>query len=127
MLWYEFTSKWWFNLKVTSHGILHYLWSADLSKSFSQLNVSIFTFPNQQFWLIFIFSQYFFQKILPSKKGWGYPSLLISWLINFKYSVSHYLIILTFLVLQWKILLTFLAKIYCQKHVLPTFLRICSP
>ena len=23
-------------LKLTSHGILHYLWSADLSKSFSQ-------------------------------------------------------------------------------------------
>ena len=28
-------------LKLTSHDIMHYLWSADLSKSFSQLIVSI--------------------------------------------------------------------------------------
>ena len=33
-------------LKLTSHGILHYLWSADLSKSFFQLFLSTFTFPN---------------------------------------------------------------------------------
>ena len=31
-------------LKLTSHGILHYLCSADLSKSFSQLIISIFVF-----------------------------------------------------------------------------------
>ena len=37
-------------LKLMSQGILHYLWSADLSKSFSPLNLSIF-----------IFSQYFFE------------------------------------------------------------------
>ena len=37
-------------LNLTNHGILHYLCSADLLKSFSQLIVSIF-----------IFSQYFFQ------------------------------------------------------------------
>ena len=37
-------------LTLTSHGILHYLWSEDLPKSFSQLIMSIF-----------IFSQYFFQ------------------------------------------------------------------
>ena len=35
-------------LKLTSHGILHYLWSAELLKSFSQLIMSIFTFFNQQ-------------------------------------------------------------------------------
>ena len=35
------------SLKLTSHDILHYLESADLSKSFSQLIVSIFTFLNQ--------------------------------------------------------------------------------
>ena len=40
---------------------IHYLCSADLLKSFSQLIV-----------LIFIFSQYFFQQILPSEKMWGY-------------------------------------------------------
>ena len=34
-------------LKLTSHSILHYSWSADLLKSFSQLIVSIFTFLNQ--------------------------------------------------------------------------------
>ena len=44
-------------LKLTSHGILHYLCSADLSKSFFLLIVSIF-----------IFSQYFFQQILPGGK-----------------------------------------------------------
>ena len=47
------------NLKFRSHGILHYLWSADLlkgSKSFSQLIVSIFTFLNQQIFSI-VFSQ----------------------------------------------------------------------
>ena len=31
-------------LMLTSHGILHYLWSADQSKSFSQLIASVFTF-----------------------------------------------------------------------------------
>ena len=36
-------------LKLTSHGLLRYLWSADLSKSFFQLIMSIF-----------IFFQYFF-------------------------------------------------------------------
>ena len=35
---------------LTSHGILHYLWSADLSKNFLQLMMPIF-----------IFSQHFFQ------------------------------------------------------------------
>ena len=56
-------------LKLTSHGILHYLCSADQSKSFSQLIVSIF-----------IFSQYFF----PVGKVWGYLTLLISWFSNFE-------------------------------------------
>ena len=37
-------------LQLTSHGILHYLCSADLSKSFSQLLISIV-----------ILSQHFFQ------------------------------------------------------------------
>ena len=32
---------------------------------------------------IFIFSQYFLQKILPGGKVWGYPTLLISSFINF--------------------------------------------
>ena len=31
-------------LKLTSHDILHYLWSADLSKKIYQLTVSIFIF-----------------------------------------------------------------------------------
>ena len=37
------------DLELTSHGIFHYLWSADLSKSFSQLIVLIFTFLNTFF------------------------------------------------------------------------------
>ena len=44
-------------LKLTSHGILHYLRSADLSKSFYQLIMSIF-----------IFAQYFFQQIVAWEK-----------------------------------------------------------
>ena len=47
-------------LKLMSHGILHYLSSADLSKGFSKLIMSIF-----------IFSQSFFQKILLGRKVWG--------------------------------------------------------
>ena len=47
--------------------VLHYLGLADLSKSFSQLIVSIFTFLNQQ---LITFSQYFFKIDL---KVWGYP------------------------------------------------------
>ena len=37
-------------LKLTSHSVLHYLWSADLLKGFSQLTMSLF-----------FFSQYYFQ------------------------------------------------------------------
>ena len=47
---------------------MHYLWSVDLSKSFSQFNMSIF-----------IFSQYF-QYILPSGEVWRYPTLLINFI-----------------------------------------------
>ena len=46
-------------LKLTSHGILPYFWSAELSKSFYQLIVSIFPFLNQQ---IIMFSQHFFSR-----------------------------------------------------------------
>ena len=52
------------SFKLTSHGIMHYLWSADLSKNFSQLIVSIFIFSMCFYQLIvsiFLFSQYFFQ------------------------------------------------------------------
>ena len=34
-------------LKLTSDGVLHYLKSGDLLKSFSQLTLAIFAFPNQ--------------------------------------------------------------------------------
>ena len=56
---------WNFDLKLTSHCTLHYLRSANLSKSFSQFIVSAF-----------IFFQHFFQWILLSGKVWGYPTLL---------------------------------------------------
>ena len=62
-----------YSLKLTSQGELHYLWSADLSKSFYQLIMSKV-----------IFSQYFFQKTLFDGKVWGYPSSLISWFITVK-------------------------------------------
>ena len=47
-------------LKLTSQGIMHYLWLADLSKSFYQLIVSIFTFLNQK---LITFSQCFFTRL----------------------------------------------------------------
>ena len=57
-----------YHLKLTSHGILHYFWSADLSKSSSQLIVSwkymivsILTFLNQK---LIIFSQYYFNRFV---------------------------------------------------------------
>ena len=76
----------WFveSFALKSQGILHYFWSADLSKSFSQLIVSIFTFFNQWFLPIFIFSQYFSNRFCPVEKVWVYSTLLISWFINFK-------------------------------------------
>ena len=52
------------HLKLRSHIILHYSWSADLLKSLSQLNMSTFTFHKQY---IIIFSQYFFNRF----KMWG--------------------------------------------------------
>ena len=69
----------------TSHSILHYLRSVDLSKSFSQLLVSIFifsqyfsnrfcpvekTFPNWLFQYL-SFLNIFFQQILSGGKEWG--------------------------------------------------------
>ena len=53
-------------LKLTSHGIMHYLCSADLSKGFSQLIVPII-----------IFSQNFCNRFCPVEK-WGF----ISWFIK---------------------------------------------
>ena len=47
------------HLKLTIHGILHTLRPAELSKSFSQLIMSIF-----------IFAQYFFPEILKSVNDW---------------------------------------------------------
>ena len=71
-----------FFFKLTSHSILHYLWSADLWKNFDQLIMSIF-----------IFSRYFF----PRGKLLGYNTLLIPWFIDFKitndkifYNELHY-------------------------------------
>ena len=46
-----------FQLKLTIHSILHYLWSEDLSKSFSELIMSIL-----------IFSQYFLNTFCPVEK-----------------------------------------------------------
>ena len=51
-------------LMLTNHGILHYLWSSELSKNFSQLIVSTI-----------IFSQYF---LFNRFKCVGYPAFIIS-------------------------------------------------
>ena len=62
LLYYEYwTDKRQCFYVLTSHSTLYYVCSANLSKSFSQLIVSVFTFLNKQFLPIIIFSQYFFQ------------------------------------------------------------------
>ena len=53
------------HLKLTIYGILHTLRPVELSKSFSQLIMSIF-----------IFAQYFFQEILKSVNDWESLDLL---------------------------------------------------
>ena len=73
--------------------LLHYLLSIDLSKSFSQLIMSVFIFSRYFFQcvlprekivlLIFIFPQYNFQQILSVGKGLGFPTLLILWFSTF--------------------------------------------
>ena len=59
-------------LKLTSHDILHYLWSADLSKSSSQLIASTLTFLDFS-----IFSP-FLNIFSIDLKVWGYSTLLTS-------------------------------------------------
>ena len=54
-----------FILKLTSHSILHHLWSADILKRSSELIMSTLILP------------IFFQWILPGEKVWGYSTLLI--------------------------------------------------
>ena len=54
-------------LKLTSHSMLHYLWSVDLSKSFSRLIVPIFTFLNQL--------SFFFQSFYNIFKSVGLPHI----------------------------------------------------
>ena len=58
------------HLKINESWYINYLWSADLSKSFSQLIVLILTFLNQQ---LIISSPYFFKTF----KSVGLPLLLI--------------------------------------------------
>ena len=50
-------NKLFLSLKLTIHGILHCLWSADLSKSFSQLIVSLFTVQSIDNYLFSLFFQ----------------------------------------------------------------------
>ena len=72
-------------LKLMSHGILHYLQSADLSKSFFQV-------------MSIIFSQYFLQQILPSEKCQVTPH----WLYCVSLTLSLVVIRGQALQLQWK-------------------------
>ena len=73
-------------LKLTSHSILRYLGSADLSKSFSQLIVLIFTFlinivtdniSVNSFCQYLFFLNIFFNRFCPVEV-WGNPTLAIS-------------------------------------------------
>ena len=78
--------------------LLHYLLSIDLSKSFSQLIMSVFIFSRYVFQCvlsrekivmpIFIFPQCDFQQILPVGKMLGFTTLLILWFSNFNVNLT---------------------------------------
>ena len=54
-----------------SHGILHYLWLADISKSFSEMILSIFTFSQyfiNSFCQCLSFRNIFFNRFCPVEK-----------------------------------------------------------
>ena len=93
-------------LKVTSHGICHYLWSAILLKSFSVLIVSIF-----------ILCQFFFNRICPVEKYGVTPTMLISWFINFK-------IDMLFLIFHGKLI--FRARSHIKLSTFFVFIQISS-
>ena len=61
------------HLKLTSHGILIYLWSAYLSKSFSQLIVPIFKLNVSIYWSFF---NNFFNRFCPEEKCVATPHCL---------------------------------------------------
>ena len=93
-------------LKVTSHGICHYLWSANLLKSFSVLIVSIF-----------ILCQFFFNRICPVEKYGVTPTMLISCFINFK-------IDMLFLIFHGKLI--FKARSHIKLSTFFVFIQISS-
>ena len=78
--------------------LLHYLLSIDLSKSFSQLIMSVFIFSRYVFQCvlsrekivmpIFIFPQCDFQQILPVGKMLRFTTLLILWFSNFNVNLT---------------------------------------
>ena len=76
-------------LKLTSHGILHYLFSADLLKKLSSIDCVYFYFFLNRFcpvekaflnWLCqyLCFLDIFFSIEFAGGKVWGYPTLLLS-------------------------------------------------
>ena len=84
-------------LKLTSHGILHYLWSADLSESFFQLILSILTFSQyflNSFCQYLYFSIFFRKKISPWKSEWlthiVYIVIIITLLLPYYYYYYYY-------------------------------------
>ena len=65
------------DLKLTNHGILHYLWPVDPSKSFSKLIVLIFNI-SQYFFIVFVYIYLFsiFSSIgFPRWKSVGLPRI----------------------------------------------------
>ena len=82
-------------LKLTTHGTLHCLWSADLSKSLSQLIESILLFSINSFCQYYLFAVFFSIDL----KMWGYPTISLLWFIKFKFQPNnnfkkYYLIIM---------------------------------
>ena len=82
-------------LKLTTHGKLHCLWSADLSKNLSQLIESILLFSINSFCQYYLFAVFFSIDL----KMWGYPTMSLLWFIKFKFQPNnnfkkYYLIII---------------------------------
>ena len=69
-------------LKLTSNGILHYLWSADLSKAFLSIDYVNIYFPQSiAFANIYLIPTFFFNRFCPIEKFRATPLCMY---INFK-------------------------------------------
>ena len=93
-----------FFFKLTSHSILHYLWSADLWKNFDQLIMSIF-----------IFSRYFF----PVENCWVTTHCLYRDSLTLKLQTTKYFIMNYTIVVSPKVIPLFIITLSYLHRTIP--------